>query len=104
MDMLPLSGFLAGLVKHVGDIKPFLEAAEAFMDAPVEEKWPKFKPVGDIVWPIALDLLKFKASANDFGALSAQLEAQGFDGARLKRIWDAISPVLLPLLLQYLKK
>lgn len=104
MSVLSLAGFLSGLLKYSVNIPEFIRSAEAFINAPLEEKWDKFKPVGDLLWPIVVDMTKMKAQELDLKALQADLEAQGFDGSRLKKIWEALSPLLVPLLLEYLKK
>lgn len=103
MTAMSLAGFLAGLLKHVPDIGKFLTLAEAFIAAPVEEKWSAFKPVGDLLYPILLDMLKIQASSYDLHALEAELEAKGFDGSRLKAIWESLSPILLPILMEFLR-
>jgi hypothetical protein len=100
---LTLSGFLAGLLKYVNDIPAFIKAAEDFIEAPIEDRFEKFIPLGRLLWPILVDMTKLKASENhDLVALNAQLEAQGFDGKRLAKIWEILGPIALPLLLKFL--
>lgn len=103
MTILTWSGFLGGLLKHSVNLPAFVAALEVFAAAPVEQKWETFKPVGDIVWPVAVDLIKFSAQEYDVHALEAQFEAQAIDIARLKQLWDVLSPILLPLLLEFIK-
>lgn len=103
MTALTLSGFLAGLLKHVPNIPAFVTAAEEFINAPIEDRFEKFIPLGRLLWPILVDMTRLKASEHhDLGALNAQLEAQGFDGKRLAKLWEVLGPIALPLLLKFL--
>ncbi len=103
MSILSLSGFLAGLLKYSVNIPEFIRAAEEFINAPIEDKFDKFIPVGKILWPIVVDMTKISASSYDLKALEAEFEAQGFDGSRLKKIWEVLGPIALPLILEFLK-
>lgn len=103
MTAMSFAGFLAGLLKYVPNIDDFIVAAEALLNAPLEEKWDRLKPIGDLLWPVILDMTKLKASEYDIVAMEAELEAKGFDGHRLRKIWDGLSPLLVPLIIEFLK-
>lgn len=99
--------FIGGLIKHSVDIGKVLELGEIFAKAEWTAKWPAFRDLMDVIWPVILDMGLFSAQEFNVSALEAQLEAQGFDGSRLKKLkdlFDLLAPVLIPILVGAIQK
>ena len=97
------SQFLAGLIKHGTDVPKLLDLGDKFIKADWGQKWPAFRDLMDLLHPIILDMGLFSAQEFNVTALEAEIAALGFDGSRLKKLFDALAPILVPLLLSAIK-
>ena len=104
MTIVNWSQFIGGLIKHSIDIPKIIELGQKFVEASWADKWPAFKELVDLLYPIILDMGQFSAQSYDATALEAQLTAQSVDLAKLNKLWDLLSPILIPILMDRLKQ
>lgn len=104
VSIISWSQFLAGIIKHGIDIPTILKQGQAFMDAEWQDKWPTLRALLDTIWVIVVDMGTISAQSIDVAALEAQIEAQAFDLSRLKKLFDFLAPILIPILTDQLLK
>jgi hypothetical protein len=96
--------FIGGIIKHSVDIGKVLELGDVFIKAEWTQKWPAFRDLMDVIWPVILDMGLFSAQDFNVAALEAQVEALGFDGSRLKKLFELLAPIIIPIVVGAIQK
>lgn len=104
VSLISWGQFLSGLLKHSVSIPQLIELGTAFAEASLADKWDAFKALMDVIWPVIVDMGGFSAQSVDVHALEAEFEAQAIDLAKLKKLWDFLSPILVPILVDVIAK